>query len=74
VAEGRRADRRRRGVLLAGGVSIGIALVRHEEQITVPAPAEVELEPRPYTLRSNTRSSSSTSATRPVARSGSPAG
>ncbi len=35
---------------LAGGVSIGIALVRHEEQITVPAPAEVELEPRPYTL------------------------
>jgi len=35
---------------LAGGVSIGIALVRHEEQITVPAPVEVELEPRPYTL------------------------
>jgi len=35
---------------LAGGVSIGIALVRHEEQITVPAPAEVELEPQPYVL------------------------
>jgi len=35
---------------LAGGVSIGIALVRHEEQITVPAPVDVELEPRPYTL------------------------
>lgn len=35
---------------LAGGVSIGIALVRGEERIMVPAPAEIELAPRPYTL------------------------
>jgi len=35
---------------LAGGVSIGIALVRHEEQTAVPALAEPELEPQPYTL------------------------
>ncbi|MDD5305048.1 MAG: transglycosylase SLT domain-containing protein [Elusimicrobia bacterium] len=35
---------------LAGGVSIGIALVRGEERAAVPAPAEVELAPQPYVL------------------------
>ena len=35
---------------LAGGVSIGIALVRHEDRPKVPEPVEAVLEPRPYLL------------------------
>jgi len=35
---------------MAGGVSIGIALVRGEERAAVPAPVVGELVPRPYVL------------------------